>query len=1316
MVGDEVLGYALNSAVVDELVSFTFTDEVISVKQVPAPKPWIVAKQHIDPLLSSKKSDWVWLPDVPDTFQTTPPLEMQVESTVSTDQFEKVWQLTAGTVPAAFHLGDVPLSVTDVRAAIDLLTASTDARVKTVLAAAHSKVAAVAFTDAMLAEVRAYDPTLKARKDAVVAFLRRLLAGSTVCGPFEVSPSGYMLPPVPLTSVSSHFYEADTIRKTIRSIAASFANPRLVGRGVSKMDLGELRSWIGFWLRGNLRGCYDLEATYTKPHRFHPGHPDRPSTNQVTWRPAIDSEVPAGAFVYGDFNSPESLNDTEINAYLFRARCAHPTHMTAYSRRLWVRSHMKGDQRRVDSLSKDAAHRAAAGASPLSDPPVDTVLPELKQWPHWLDSEPMFWPPSCLAGYLHAHGEPNPLWWRERVAAVIDHIALVKARSTYDPAYLPLTVAADQPDLAGFHRKLVCVDRHDREWIFKPVADDDHRFRAEAEHGAHVLARRLGFPTAESALRTIDDRYGQIQLRHRVARTLADVCLTDLTVDQLVQIGCEHLLDWVLDNDDAHDDNIVITDSGQIVGIDKGRAFRYYGGWDGLAGDHAADSNCKLVYTKLYDAIADGHLPPSTVDAIYRAVIAHARRIQLVPDADITAIVAAAVAHRPHYQPSWYQQVVAGAATSEEELLAAVVARKNQLVADMTLLWSRVYTRAGLPVPDLTDGQIAVNALGQPVYAGLDRPNVLAQVAFTRNYGTSVFVAGTAVEDGHVLLWRERNPAGQFILRGQFKVRADATETLDNWCATRRTIPADATPTYLPNDNEYVSTIHSAAFEVNEDSDSDSVRAPLPAVENLAQLHTRLALEKAEAWAFLELGADDPTGRLAAIVARADLYQAHIELIRTHHKNRTEVNFDLLERYTWTPTPVVATPDPRWSVDYLPAQRPAATLGVEPVLDPDGELRLCGDNLANNGAHRFGQIGSLYRTTLATGEIIDFWGTTTNTPLTTIGQIEFTVAADTDQATGLGRLVEHLAAIGITLNPADATDLELFYWRHLVGILNNRTDTHTEGRHPKTGVMADRYATFRERLTDFTPTSRDAEIAAWRHAFAAFADETAIEAFTAAGGHLPRFGHHDLRAPGQPNGKPYWERFDVSAEKWCTQPLPSLSFRTGPRLAVATGAVLSTEARTRHLAMWKGGLSSTEDLQYGSGAFVFARQNYEGGPQNSILFNPRCLIRTSTYAFDGDRYGRIRDRHDNACFDFDLLTKVNPESNELCVKNSLTVLDDIEVCVFPTIEERAAAIHALAGLGITTVRGIPVGTRFVRYGDQTALRTALRAVRNTYRT
>jgi hypothetical protein len=78
---------------------------------------------------------------------------------------------------------------------------------------------------------------------------------------------------------------------------------------------------------------------------------------------------------------------------------------------------------------------------------------------------------------------------------------------------------------------------------------------------------------------------------------------TKLTTDEIKQLQRERVIDWAVSNHDSKLGNFIVTEGGQVFGIDKEQAFKFIGD-DELALDYSPNPSAP-IYNALYQAYAD---------------------------------------------------------------------------------------------------------------------------------------------------------------------------------------------------------------------------------------------------------------------------------------------------------------------------------------------------------------------------------------------------------------------------------------------------------------------------------------------------------------------------------------------------------------------------------------------------------------------------------------------------------------------------------------------------------------------------------------
>jgi hypothetical protein len=438
-----------------------------------------------------------------------------------------------------------------------------------------------------------------------------------------------------------------------------------------------------------------------------------------------------------------------------------------------------------------------------------------------------------------------------------------------------------------------------------------------------------------------------------------------------------------------------------------------------------------------------------------------------------------------------------------------------------------------------------------------------------------------------------------------------------------------------------------------------------------------------------------------AYLQMAKQYLDYIAKAEQHKANGTKSAPGEFTQYQWTP-PKEETPDPAAGQVKVELRKASSAK----VLAPNGAPKFEEDGSLKHSAGftTDGNPGSMYLVTLPTGETIEFRGNTTGTPATSKGLTRFRFPAGADEAASMERIRAQMAEMGLEMNEANEDDLELYYWRHLAAIMDNRADSKKDASSYSKTAGSDKYKAFQKaKPVETAKMSSSEEIEAWRNAFANITSREQIDGFVASGGHLPKFSHYHPSDTSKYSGQPYWERFDVTDEQAYAKQLPGSSFSedVAAEYIVSTGGYMSTEARLRVLGMWKEGMSSTSDMSHGSSGFVFIRQNRDVTTSTasynmmSVYFSPKILKRTHNYSYDDDKYGEMNYKSQSAYFDFDALTQHSGGTNEIMVKHSLSLLDDIEIVTFEDSDMRDRVIKALKDMGIDEIRGVPVEQRFV---------------------
>lgn len=243
--------------------------------------------------------------------------------------------------------------------------------------------------------------------------------------------------------------------------------------------------------------------------------------------------------------------------------------------------------------------------------------------------------------------------------------------------------------LDGVSRPQVYNDSDGGRWLGKkgPKGRD---FPAQLDVATSSIQQRAGLPAAETHLMDIDGGPASVQKMFDADPAFPDnrVDLQSMDPSDVLELQKHMALDWMLSNHDAHSGNFLRDrNTGGLVGIDKGQAFKYFG-QDSLSPSFGNDINPPLhpnrpVYSTMLDQFARGqgqlHDPRS---GDYGDFI---NSLQSIPDDE----------YRSYLAP--YAESAAGVGKlstgDPQAFLDAAVARKNSLSDDLGSLYDTVRAR-----------------------------------------------------------------------------------------------------------------------------------------------------------------------------------------------------------------------------------------------------------------------------------------------------------------------------------------------------------------------------------------------------------------------------------------------------------------------------------------------------------------------------------------------------------------------------------------------------------------------------------------------
>jgi hypothetical protein len=376
--------------------------------------------------------------------------------------------------------------------------------------------------------------------------------------------------------------------------------------------------------------------------------------------------------------------------------------------------------------------------------------------------------------------------------------------------------------------------------------------------------------------------------------------------------------------------------------------------------------------------------------------------------------------------------------------------------------------------------------------------------------------------------------------------------------------------------------------------------------------------------------------------------------------------------------------------------------------------------------------GKVYLVTLPTGEEIEVWdGQDHGIELAHHQRVRFRTRQH--DAASLERVRSQLQAMGVSMKEAQEHDLELYYWRHLGGVLANRYDgkgqSSTLGSSTKylpvwealqSGMASAGLKTVSDvehqeqnvHTLMHANLSPEQELDIWKAAWAKLTSASQVAKWVERGGHLPQFARRNPASPDAVAGAPFWYRFDMTPEFLANQQLLSHKFSNDAynmpvNVALHSGGILSHEERMRMLGIEaESGMGNP--VSSGGTHAVYMRFNQEH--QGNVLLSPKLMAKTTGYAYNYDGFGKTENKgklgssyHSGPVgspFDPKVFSKFSNSSNELMVNDAATLMDDIELMRAADSAQREFIIQELKSRGITSIRGLPVEDRIVlKFGD-----------------
>lgn len=248
-------------------------------------------------------------------------------------------------------------------------------------------------------------------------------------------------------------------------------------------------------------------------------------------------------------------------------------------------------------------------------------------------------------------------------------------------------VLASTGQVLGTHGATVYTDSQSQKWLVKGPKNPNDQFLVTLDAASAELQAKSGLTTPAMYIMTVGGKRQSVQYMFPGSKSAfpSGVDLSTISEPDLLTIQKHHALDWLMGNHDSHAGQFIRAGSGEIVGIDKGQAFKYFSG-DKLDWNYHPNikhGTPEPIYNTLFRQYAEGQ-PGKLLNPSGGELADYIQGLQAIPDKEIRNLF------RPYAEGAVKQGkllVEANGSTptnNVDAFLDAVVARKNSLATDLS--------------------------------------------------------------------------------------------------------------------------------------------------------------------------------------------------------------------------------------------------------------------------------------------------------------------------------------------------------------------------------------------------------------------------------------------------------------------------------------------------------------------------------------------------------------------------------------------------------------------------------------------------------
>lgn len=802
-------------------------------------------------------------------------------------------------------------------------------------------------------------------------------------------------------------------------------------------------------------------------------------------------------------------------------------------------------------------------------------------------------------------------------------------------------------DIGGVHTKEFWTDPEGNRWLFKP-ADFEHV--SEAEEAAYKIMRLIDPKAVEVRTIKLNGRSGSIQKWRTDLLEQFDfnnIPVTQMTPSEIEQIQREQVIDWLIANHDGHAKQFLRAKDGHVYGIDKGQFLKNLGK-DRLSIDYApnayANGENTPLHCLLFRAVKKGEVK---VDPAI--TLRHIVEVEKIADEDYLTIIRPYVEGRFRNDP-----------TGKKSFYERALDRKHNLRLDFEGFYADVLGQKDFRFDSVFPRETKTPRLGKA------EQELVEEAARLGWQGKTLPIDSVDIEDQNALIFTEKLKSGEPRTVIKMKVRPASEEKVLAAIRKGRIEEASKPKIGEPLDEDrFKDDLLSAIKTVNHHA-SD---------KQFNQSKLQAAMKQCDSLKKLLGSPDDDVREMA------ESYLVWLDRVDDAVKNGTDISAYRFSPYLRKRIPAPTKSEAPFSVRKTKVQLTRRNLDK-------GEISVVEENVATTKLFRRQMnAGEQYNIEFDDGTLVRYRPWSNENLYAQRGEIEvLSPGATTPEK--VDRIMEQLEALGLDAHVATAPQAERMYLEKMAYV--SKTDKTVEWQAIVKGL-------------DQRGASDEARVAEMRRFWESrlgVSDVTRLPGYDPHGEY--QAGYKDSKARG---GYRSQMRFDISDED-IEREMKGYALKHGltngnkvdsfvELVLENNGAMISTVEKLR-VGVPIGGMSPEADMDSGGASYFFTRiqkMPAQGAPNEvGLYFKNRLLRRMDTVSYDHDAYGRVTEDYvatRRGSTPKDWKSFARNSNNETIVKNSVTVLDNIEMIVTGNAAERKRVIDSFHKRGI---RQLPDGS------------------------